>query len=220
MVAGMRISALARLSSGWTAWLALPVLAAVSSAASAHHSFAVYDLERAVTVDGTIASYEWRNPHVELTVRDEHGVLWSIETDAPATMTRSRWSRDTCAPGDPVSVRFNPNKDETITTGLLLTVRGANWVSRGSVARTGIPTMTTATATLVLAALVAAWATLKARRAQRPAPAAAALTGAGVLVWTLQFAFSQAALIAGVALLIAGAFGVRQTARPRPTAND
>jgi hypothetical protein len=80
--------------------------------------------------------------------------------------------------------------------------------------------MTTATATLVLAALVAAWATLKARRAQRPAPAAAALTGAGVLVWTLQFAFSQAALIAGVALLIAGAFGVRQTARPRPTAND
>jgi hypothetical protein len=191
----------------------------VSGAAAAHHSFAAYDVEREVTVDGTIASYEWRNPHVELTVRDAEGVLWLIETDAPATMTRSRWNRDTFAPGDPVSVRFNPNRDAASTSGLLLTVRGANWVSRSSVARTGIPTATSASAILAFAAFVAAWATINARRYRSPAPAVAAVAGAGILVWTLQFAFNQTALIAGIALLIAGAIGARRAARPTAPAN-
>lgn len=221
MVAGMRLSTLTRFADpGWLAVLAVPALAAVSGGAAAHHSFAAYDMERTVTVDGTIESYEWQNPHVELTVRDAEGVLWLIETDAPATMTRSRWSRDTFAPGDPVSVRLNPNRDVAVTTGLLLTVRGANWVSRGSVARTGGPTTASATAIMAFAALVALWVLLGARKHRTHGTAAAALAGFGILVWTVQFAYSGIGLAAGVALLVAGAIGAGRAAATKPAADS
>jgi hypothetical protein len=38
--------------------------------------------------EGTVVRYQWRNPHVPLTVRDASGAESLIETDATPAMTR------------------------------------------------------------------------------------------------------------------------------------
>ena len=42
----------------------IAVLAAVSITALGHHSFALFDLTKKVTVKGVVAKIEWTNPHV------------------------------------------------------------------------------------------------------------------------------------------------------------
>jgi len=42
----------------------------VARSVLAHHSPARYDLQTQRTVEGTIADYEWGNPHVYLSVRE------------------------------------------------------------------------------------------------------------------------------------------------------
>ena len=86
----------------------LTVLAAAS--ASAHHSHTRFDLERVVALQGTVVRYEWKNPHVYLTIDDEAGAEWLIETDPTPVMSRSGWTRDSFAPGDAVAVRANPDR--------------------------------------------------------------------------------------------------------------
>ena len=51
--------------------------------ALAHHSTAMYDSQRPVTVTGTVKRFDWANPHafVYLEVKDEMGnvVEWEVE---------------------------------------------------------------------------------------------------------------------------------------------
>jgi hypothetical protein len=80
--------------------LAIPVYA--------HHSSAIYDVERAVTIEGVVTEYEWANPHVYLYVdtgRDggQTGV-WEVEASAPSIMVLRGWSPETFSPGDRVTV--------------------------------------------------------------------------------------------------------------------
>lgn len=93
--------------------------------AVAHHSAATFDLETTVPIEGTVSSYEWRNPHVYLTVDSADGTTWLLETDSIAIMTRSGWTRDTFAPGDLVTARFNPDRDATKAHGLMLSIQDA-----------------------------------------------------------------------------------------------
>ena len=43
-------------------------LTAVTVAAHAHHSGAMYDLSKQITIEGTVARYDWVNPHVYIYV--------------------------------------------------------------------------------------------------------------------------------------------------------
>jgi hypothetical protein len=76
--------------------------------AYAHHSSAIFDLERAVTLEGVVTEYEWANPHVYLYVDTgsdggETGV-WEVEASAPSIMVLRGWSPGTFSPGDRVVV--------------------------------------------------------------------------------------------------------------------
>ena len=52
--------------------LAASVLAAgaLSAPAQAHHSFAMFDQARQVTVNGTVKEFQWTNPHAFIEVVD------------------------------------------------------------------------------------------------------------------------------------------------------
>ncbi|MEI9892056.1 MAG: DUF6152 family protein [Caulobacteraceae bacterium] len=70
--------------------LALAGVAAVSLAAApafAHHSFAMFDNQKNVTLDGTVKEFQWTNPHswIQLVVKDASGkdVEYSIEGGSP-----------------------------------------------------------------------------------------------------------------------------------------
>ena len=97
------------------------VLASVAVAgaapAFAHHSFAMFDREKAATVSGIVKEYEWTNPHVwvHVMVPDANGKAfeWSFEMQSVAQDTRAGWRADSVKPGDKISVEFHPLKDGT-----------------------------------------------------------------------------------------------------------
>ena len=86
--------------------------------ASAHHSFAMFDAAKDVTLKGTVKEFEWTNPHswLRVTVMDEKTgkpVLWALELSSPARLTTMGMHRDSVKAGDQVSVTFHPMKDGT-----------------------------------------------------------------------------------------------------------
>jgi Family of unknown function (DUF6152) len=96
------------------------MLATALSAAgtvSAHHSFAMYEPEKVVTIDGVVKDFKWTNPHVIITVlassesADANGKLWTLELPAPGQMTRNGWTHTTIKPGDMVKATLRPFRD-------------------------------------------------------------------------------------------------------------
>ena len=87
----------------------------IATPAFAHHSFAMFNREKAETLTGMVKEYEWTNPHVWIHVSapDDKGVAreWSFEMQAVAQATSGGWKADTVRPGDKVSVEFHPLKD-------------------------------------------------------------------------------------------------------------
>ena len=87
----------------------------LAAPASAHHSFAMFDREKSVTMTGIVKEFEWTNPHVwiHVMVGDASGkpVEWSFEMQAIATNAALGWRADSVKPGDKVSVDFHPLKD-------------------------------------------------------------------------------------------------------------
>jgi hypothetical protein len=99
-----------------------PVCAAVLSAgliiiaipALGHHSFAMFDVTKRVTLSGTVTAFEWTNPHayIELDVTDEKGTVrhWSIELGSPSILMQGGWKFKDLKYGDKVTMVVNPLK--------------------------------------------------------------------------------------------------------------
>jgi len=82
--------------------------------ATAHHSAAAYDTTTEITIEGSVAEVEWRNPHIGLTLEvvDEIGVarLQDIELVAVSEALALGLQRDDLAAGTPIVVRANPGR--------------------------------------------------------------------------------------------------------------
>ena len=63
--------------------------------AAAHHSFALFDAQKSMTLEGDVKQFQWTNPHtwIQLIVVDAAGknAEWSIEGASAATMARQGW---------------------------------------------------------------------------------------------------------------------------------
>jgi hypothetical protein len=106
--------------------LAACSLAAGGSSALAHHSPAAYDVQSTRSVEGTITEYEWGNPHVYLSVRENGtGKVWVVEAFPSTAMKQYGWARDTFSPGDGVIVGGNPGRNPERTILLLKSIRRA-----------------------------------------------------------------------------------------------
>ena len=85
-----------------------------SSVAHAHHSFAMFDLGKDVTVEAVIKEVQFTNPHVWLQILVDDGkggqTEWSIESGAPGMMLRNGWKLSTLKPGDKVTLTMHPLK--------------------------------------------------------------------------------------------------------------
>jgi hypothetical protein len=96
---------------------AAALAAASATSAAAHHSFALFDHQKSLALEGQVKQFQWTNPHtwIQLIVVDAAGkdVEWSIEGSSAATMARQGWSRTALKPGDHVIVVIHPLKDGT-----------------------------------------------------------------------------------------------------------
>ena len=85
---------------------ALPVLA--------HHSFAMFDMNKDVTYTGTVVEYRWENPHSHIIVKIDDGPsagTWDVEGGSTAIMGRQGWSRVTYKAGDKATLIGHPMRD-------------------------------------------------------------------------------------------------------------
>jgi hypothetical protein len=97
----------------------LALLAASSAPVAAHHSFAMFDMEKEVTYKGVVTEFRWMNPHAHITVEIKPGPgvdvsqvgIWDVEGGSTNIMGRQGWNRATFKPGDPITLVGHPMKD-------------------------------------------------------------------------------------------------------------
>lgn len=91
---------------------AVLIAAACAAPALAHHSFAMFDQTKTMTLTGIVSEFQWTNPHsfIELDVTNKSGGKdhWSVELNSPNHLVRQGWKRTTVKPGDKVTITLNP----------------------------------------------------------------------------------------------------------------
>ena len=80
-----------------------------ASAASAHHSFAVFfDQNKMITLTGVVQEFRFSNPHgtLAMTVKGKTGETeqWKAETNSPSILLRRGWTKDSIKVGDTVTM--------------------------------------------------------------------------------------------------------------------
>ncbi len=102
-----------------TTWIIASILASAIPAL-AHHSFAMFELTKDVTYEGTVVEYRWENPHSHIILKLDPNPdptlegTWDIEGQATSIMTRQGWTRQTYKPGDHAKIVAHPYKDGSI----------------------------------------------------------------------------------------------------------
>jgi hypothetical protein len=85
--------------------------------AVAHHSFAMFDASKTMTLQGTVKEFQWTNPHswIFLMVGDAEGqpTQWAIELGSPSGLVRQGWGPRSIKPGMNVRVLIRPLRDGT-----------------------------------------------------------------------------------------------------------
>ena len=80
----------------------------------AHHSFAMFDMTKTVTLQGTVKQLQWTSPHcfVQVLVPTPNGTAeWSLEMNSPLIMYRKGWRPGSLRAGDAVTVVIAPTRD-------------------------------------------------------------------------------------------------------------
>ena len=92
------------------ALLAAPI--AMVAPVFAHHSFAMYDSDHQIKLNGKVKSFEWSNPHVyiELDAPDSQGATKSflIECASPGILNRVGWKFNMIKAGDSITAIIAP----------------------------------------------------------------------------------------------------------------
>ena len=88
------------------------LLALTAGPTLAHHSFAMFDRDHQVDLEGTVQEFRFVNPHtfIYLVVKQDDGSTetWSLEGQSPAALFRSGWTSKTLKVGDELKMRIAP----------------------------------------------------------------------------------------------------------------
>ena len=75
-----------------------------------------FDVDKTVTMTGTVKEFEWTNPHswLRIMVDDQatgKPLQWALEMGSPGQQSRVGWKPDSVKPGDKVTITMHPLKD-------------------------------------------------------------------------------------------------------------
>lgn len=93
--------------------ISLLAVLAMSGIARAHHSFAGYEPEKQIRLEGVVTHYQWTNPHVYIgldAVDERSGEVrhWLIECANPGILNRVGWKWNMIHEGDEVTAIVAP----------------------------------------------------------------------------------------------------------------
>lgn len=89
--------------------LAALILAPVPSLA--HHSYAMFDMQKTVALDATVVRFKWQNPHAFIEVDaavNSKTERWAIEMTSPNNLAQEGWKRTSLKRGDKVKLYVHP----------------------------------------------------------------------------------------------------------------
>jgi hypothetical protein len=96
------------------ALLAVFLMAGTAVAWAHHGSHISYDMEKTITVQGTITELDFVNPHVyflfDVAEKDGKVTSWAAESGPPSGLAARGWNRNTLKPGDKVVVTLWPSR--------------------------------------------------------------------------------------------------------------
>lgn len=102
--------------------------------AFAHHSGAMFDTTRSVTLQGTVRAFQWTNPHsfIQLVVAGSGGPQeWSIEMGSPGQLYRNGWRPSSIRAGEQLTVVLHPLRDGS-TGGVFVSATAADGQAVGT----------------------------------------------------------------------------------------
>jgi hypothetical protein len=88
-----------------------------ASSAGAHHSYAMFDGSKTVTVTGVVAKLDWSNPHIFIWVYVPNPKapsghdLYAFSNASTNVLSRNGWTPTTLKAGEKISVDYWPLKD-------------------------------------------------------------------------------------------------------------
>ncbi len=83
--------------------------------ALAHHSGAMFEEKKEITLTGVVKEFQYTNPHswllVDVKGADGKVTTWGFEAEGPSSMTRAGIRLKDFTPGTPVTITGHPMKD-------------------------------------------------------------------------------------------------------------
>jgi len=104
--------------------LSVVLVFGVGAPLGAHHSFAAhYDMQKAITLQGSLAGVRLSNPHswFYLDVKEADGTTsrWSFEAGTPSGMLRNGYKKSELPPGTAVTITGFQARDHSQKVGML-----------------------------------------------------------------------------------------------------
>src|SRR5882762_9487707 len=85
------------------------------SSVHAHHTGAMFDRSRKLSIAGTVRTLEWNNPHIWLWLfvpGEKAEAIYALEgASIGEMMRRNGWNKYSVKPGDKVTVKYAPFRD-------------------------------------------------------------------------------------------------------------
>src|SRR5437762_14067067 len=99
----------------FTALLTIGLLAATAVPAMAHHSGAMFETVKTITVEGTVKEFQYTNPHswllVDVKNKDGSVTTWGFEAEGPSTLQRAGIRPSDFAAGTKLKITGHPMKN-------------------------------------------------------------------------------------------------------------
>jgi hypothetical protein len=81
----------------------------------AHHSAAMFDEKKSITVEGVVKEFQFTNPHswllVDVTDKSGKVTTWGFEAEGPSTLGRAGIRKSDLMPGTKLTITGHPMKD-------------------------------------------------------------------------------------------------------------
>jgi len=107
--------AMQRIARASASALAVVLTLGVALGVEAHHSFAMFDNENQIKLQGKVTDFQWTNPHVYIELdaenvysEDKTVKHWTVECANPGILNRIGWKFNMIKPGDEITIIVAP----------------------------------------------------------------------------------------------------------------
>ena len=110
------------------------VVLTAGDVAFAHHSFAIFDTQHPLELQGTVQEFKFTSPHtfilLEVKGADGTPMIWKLEGASPSILARDGWSSQSLKSGDEIKLTIDPLRSGA---------PGGAWIGQRTNFRSGRP---------------------------------------------------------------------------------